>query len=62
MVLRRQGEPGPQIGVWRMALALVVAAFLGGAAGLIWQSAGFGDDAEEDETGTVEPDATGAGD
>jgi hypothetical protein len=29
-----------------MALALVLAAALGGAAGVVWQWAGFGDDAE----------------
>ena len=29
-----------------MALALVLAAFLGGAMGLVWQSAGFGGDDE----------------
>ena len=29
--------------VW-MALALVLAAFLGAALGLVWQSAGFGSD------------------
>jgi hypothetical protein len=29
-----------------MALALVLAAFLGAALGLVWQSAGFGDDGE----------------
>ncbi|MES2699959.1 MAG: hypothetical protein V4647_10145 [Pseudomonadota bacterium] len=33
----------PRLGVWRMALALVLAAFLGGALGLIWQSTGLGD-------------------
>lgn len=38
----------PRLGVWRMALALVLAAFLGGALGLIWQSTGLGDDAETD--------------
>ncbi|MEO5707110.1 MAG: hypothetical protein ABIT10_00785 [Alteraurantiacibacter sp.] len=34
----------PRLGVGRMALALVLAAFLGGALGLIWQSTGLGDD------------------
>jgi hypothetical protein len=29
-----------------MALALVLAAFLGAALGLVWQSAGFGEDDE----------------
>jgi hypothetical protein len=36
-------------GVWRMALALALAAFLGGAVGLVWQSAGFDDDEGQDE-------------
>lgn len=47
------------IGVWRMAAALVVAAFLGGALGLVWQSAGFGEDDETEaaaeQTEAVEP-------
>lgn len=30
-----------------MALALVLAAFLGGALGLIWHAAGFSDDEEQ---------------
>jgi hypothetical protein len=34
----------PRLGVRWMALALIVAAFLGGGLGLVWQSAGFGDD------------------
>ncbi len=35
------------LGVLRMLLALVIAAFLGGALGLIWQgSSFFGDDTE----------------
>jgi hypothetical protein len=38
----------PRLGVWRMALALVLAAFLGGALGLIWQSTGLGDGEDED--------------
>ncbi len=62
MVLGRQEEPGPQIGVGRMALALVVAAFLGGAVGLIWQSAGFGDEAQDGETVTAGPEADETGD
>ncbi len=36
----------PKLGVWRMALALVLAAFLGGALGLIWQNTGLGGDEE----------------
>lgn len=37
----------PRLGVRWMALALIVAAFLGGGLGLVWQSAGFGDDEAE---------------
>ena len=36
----RRNEP---LYVIPMALALVLAAFLGAALGLVWQSAGFGD-------------------
>ena len=32
-----------------MALALVVAAFLGASLGLVWQSSGFGRDSADDE-------------
>ena len=39
----RRNEP---IYVIPMALALVFAAFLGAALGLVWQSAGFGGDEE----------------
>jgi hypothetical protein len=42
----RRNEP---LYVIRMALALVLAAFLGAALGLVWQSAGFG---EKDEAAT----------
>ena len=37
----RRNEP---LYVMPMALALVLAAFLGAALGLVWQSAGFGED------------------
>ena len=39
----RRSEP---LYVIPMALALVLAAFLGAALGLVWQSAGFGEDEE----------------
>ena len=56
MVLGRPDGPKPVFGVWRMALALAGAAFLGGALGLIWQSAGFGDEDEAgEEAELVEP-------
>ncbi|MCL6251414.1 hypothetical protein M3P36_10230 [Altererythrobacter sp. KTW20L] len=45
-MLGRSDGPEPVFGVWRMALALALAAFLGGALGLVWQSAGFGEDDE----------------
>ena len=54
MLRERTGEQRPIIGVWRMAVALVVAAFLGGALGLVWQSAGF------DEDDTAKTDAAAA--
>jgi len=49
MVLRRADGPKPVFGVWRMAAALALAAFLGGALGLVWQSADFGEDDEDAE-------------
>ena len=60
MLRERTAEQKPIIGVWRMAAALVVAAFLGGALGLILQSAGFGEDddpeaAAVDQAEAVEP-------
>lgn len=44
MPMKRSDDPVPVFGVWRMAAALVFAAFLGGALGLVWQSAGLGGD------------------
>ena len=44
----RQGEP---LYVAAMAIALALAAFLGAASGLIWQSAGFGSEEEREEEG-----------
>ncbi len=40
--------------VGRMALALVLAAFLGAALGLVWQSAGFGSSDEEPEAAAAD--------
>lgn len=57
MVLRRHREPRPEIGVLRMAAALMLAAFLGGALGLIWQSAGFGEDEPEEEAAATAAEA-----
>lgn len=45
---------GARFGVWVMLLALVVAAFLGGALGLVWQSASQLAEDDEDEIVTVE--------
>jgi hypothetical protein len=39
-----------------MAFALVLAAGLGAAAGLIWHASGFGDDAEDAPAGRVAVD------
>jgi hypothetical protein len=46
MAMKRSDDPVPVFGVWRMAAALVFAAFLGGALGLVWQSAGLGGDVD----------------
>ena len=42
MSLGQSGRRNEPLYVIRMALALVLAAFLGAALGLVWQSAGFG--------------------
>ena len=48
MALGTSGRRNEPLYVIRMALALVLAAFLGAALGLVWQSAGFG--AGEEQT------------
>jgi hypothetical protein len=49
MLLGLRQKEKRSLGVLHMLLALVIAAFLGGALGLIWQgSSFFGDDAEEE--------------
>lgn len=54
-MLGRPGRPRDPIGVLVMLVALVVAAFVGATAGLIWQSAdGFGDEPPADEVLTTE--------
>lgn len=54
------GDAGrPRIGALAMLLALVLAAFLGGALGLVWQSASFFAQDSEDEVLTVEAPSTG---
>lgn len=49
-MLKRLGDPDEGravIGVWRMAAALTLAAFLGGAVGLAWQKLGGSDEEQE---------------
>jgi hypothetical protein len=43
MTLGPSGRRQEPLYIIPMALALVLAAFLGGALGLVWQAAGFGD-------------------
>ena len=50
MALGPSGKRDEPLYVIPMALALVLAAVLGGAAGVIWQWVGFG---EQDEAGPV---------
>ena len=50
----RSDRGGARSGVWVMLLALVVAAFLGGGLGLVWQSASQFAEDDEDEIVTVE--------
>jgi len=50
MALGPSGRPNEPIGVIWMALALVAAAFLGGALGLLWHWSGLGDDKPAAET------------
>lgn len=61
MVIGRSDETRPVFGVWRMALALVLAAFLGGALGLAWQRFGTGEEDAAQQGDAVEemtaPDA-----
>ena len=47
MTLGPSGRNNDPLHVIPMALALVLAAFLGAALGLVWQSAGFGADEEQ---------------
>lgn len=55
------GDSGrPRIGVMRMLFALVLAAFLGGALGLVWQSTSFFEDDEEQVLAVDEDTAEGA--
>jgi hypothetical protein len=47
MALGPSGRRQEPLYIIPMALALVLAAFLGGALGLVWQAAGFGSDKPE---------------
>jgi hypothetical protein len=47
MPLGPSGRRNEPLYVIPMALALILAAFLGGALGLVWHAAGFGGPAEE---------------
>lgn len=44
----------PRLGVRWMALALIVAAFLGGGLGLLWQTFGADDEAAADSAASAE--------
>lgn len=48
MALGTPGRRSEPLHVGWMALALVLAAFLGAALGLVWQSVGFGADEQAD--------------
>ena len=48
-----QEQGKPRLGVRRMALALVLAAFLGGALGLVWHSSGLGGDEPADSAASA---------
>ncbi|MFC3099104.1 hypothetical protein [Alteraurantiacibacter palmitatis] len=57
MIIGRSEETRPIFGVWRMALALVLAAFLGAALGLAWQNFGAADE-EAAQSGDVVEELT----
>jgi hypothetical protein len=54
MPLGPSGRKSEPLHVFWMALALVVAAALGGALGLIWQATGFGSESEPQAAPTAE--------
>ncbi|MFC3100492.1 hypothetical protein [Altererythrobacter lauratis] len=54
MIIGRSEETRPIFGVWRMALALVLAAFLGAALGLAWQNFGMADEENAQSGDAVE--------
>lgn len=54
MPLGPPSRKSPPLGVLPMALALIVAAFLGAAIGLVYQASGLGDADEEAEAASTE--------
>lgn len=58
MALGKPTRSKPPLNVLAMLAALVLAAFLGAAAGLVWQSADWFSEDPEDEVLTDEIDAT----
>ena len=54
MPLGAQGRRKTPIGVIPMLFALVIAAFLGAAVGLVWQSSDFLDEEPEEEVVTTD--------
>lgn len=54
MAIGRPQRRKVPLGVFGMAMALTVAAFIGAVAGLLWQSADWFDEEPEEEVLTVE--------
>lgn len=53
MALGPSGRKNEPLNVLAMAAALVLAAFLGGAMGLLWHASGFGGDDEPEAAGAA---------
>lgn len=53
MALGSPGRPEIRLNVLAMAGALVFAAFLGAALGLVWQSTGLGDEGQDAASASV---------
>jgi hypothetical protein len=60
MTLGTPGRPKARLGVIPMALALVVAAFLGASLGLVWQSTGLGKNGSDDAENALSDGDSGA--
>ena len=54
MAIGKPGRKRAPLGVFLMLAALVVAAFIGATAGLVWQSSGWFDEDDPREVVTVE--------